>query len=151
MKYQKLIIILFGFAVISVIIGSLTHFFSSSDRQRIDVSKLLANAPNSKELIAFANSLKEGNSQDLKGSLGRLGGKNTEEFMQAFSRGFISDIWGMKRVDGVDRLALGAQVEYDKTFSIQQHGNALFVFYLKGNEWQLDYFFPGAMLLPSKR
>jgi hypothetical protein len=146
MKVPKLLL----YAIfISFILASLTRWFPPAGVSKSSATNLLTNVPKKEQLLEFVKVLDSNNPNKIKYLLDRLGAKDIDMVSNSIEGGVLVNAWGLVNDGDVSRIALELNIRYIQGASIQREAKALFVFRYKDSEWQIEWFSPGAVLLPK--
>jgi len=131
--------------------AAISHWLPQKGIGGPSLTSLIQNIPEKEQISDFVTALSTANSKVLKESLESLGAKNIGNFDEAVEQCSVKNIWGLQKDDDITRIALEVTIRYHKNLAVQKSGQALFVFRLRDSKWQIEWFSPGAMLLPSNK
>lgn len=134
----------------AVILAALSHWFDQNKIIKSNIINSIQNIPEKEQINDFVTAISAADSKNLKELLDKLGAKNSDIFVKAFERGSVTNIWGLQKDEEVTRIALEMTTRYHKDFATPKSCRALFVFRLQDSKWQIEWYFPGAILLPPE-
>lgn len=138
------------FACFVLVLGVILHSKDRNEEPGLLLAPLIVRIPNNQILAQFVDALEQGNTTQLESCFATFQAENFASFLNAFRSGRVTDLWGIERQADVLRFAFRVRMQYDKKFSMTETGDALFVFRSHENEWRLEWFAPGAILLAPR-